>query len=205
MKRTPFINLAHWRKADKTFAVKPVAMGIMAATLSACDDAQVANIYSSVMECATENPDYVELCELAYQQALQEAAETAPKYSGEDDCENDFGINNCMTYTGSSQSWFMPAMAGFLFAQLLDDDLDIDFKKKKKRRASPLFMSKNRRSPVFGNWVSATGQSYGAFNTRKVKVSSQAFQPKPRTVTTTKRGGFGAMARATSSRSSWGS
>ena len=204
MKRTRAIDLNSLRKADKSFVLKPAAVGVMAATLSACGDSEVANIYPNVMECAMDNPEFVELCQMAYEEALEEAAETSPKYIREDDCEADFGLNSCDTYSNYGGTWFMPAMAGFLFAQVIDD-IDFDLKKKKKKRYySPLFLPKNRKSPVFGNWVSATGKSYGAFNTKKVKVSSKAFAPKPRVTQTTKRGGFGNMARKVASRSGWG-
>ncbi len=205
MKRTRSIDLASLRKADKSFVLKPAAVGVMAATLSACGDSEVANIYPNVMECAMDNPEFVELCRMAYEDALQEAAEASPKYLREDDCEEDFGLERCVPYASHAGNWFMPAMAGFLFAQVIDD-MDFDLKKKKKKRyASALFLPTSRRSPVFGNWVSATGQSYGAYNTRQVKVSSKAFAPKPKVTSTTKRGGFGSMARKVASRSSsWG-
>ena len=205
MKRSRQIELANLRKADKPLPLKPITVGVMAATLSACGDSEVANIYPSVMECAMDNPEFVEMCELAYEQAVEEAEQTSPKYARQDECEDDFGLSNCQPYTGMGNNWFMPAMAGFMMARMLDDDFDIDLKKKKKKRySSPLFMSKNRRSPVFGNWVAATGKSYGSFNTRQTRVSSKAFAAKPKVTKTTSRGGFGKMARTVASRSSWG-
>ncbi|MDP6967576.1 MAG: DUF1190 domain-containing protein [Gammaproteobacteria bacterium] len=203
MKRTRNISLANLRKADKPLPLKPLTIGVMAATLSACGDSEVADIYASVMECAAENPDFVEVCEAAYEQALQEAEDTSPKYTRQGDCESDFGTQACVPHSSMGNNWFMPAMAGFMMARMFDSDFDLK-KKRRKRYSSPLFMSKSRRSPVFGNWVSARGQSYGAFNTKRVKVSSKAFAPKPKVTKTIQRGGFGSMASKVASRSSWG-
>ena len=66
MKRTQNIDLGAMRKAPKLFAFKPLALAVTAGTLIGCsDDSEQAKIYTSADECAVNNPDQVEQCQLA--------------------------------------------------------------------------------------------------------------------------------------------
>ena len=88
-KRTKHINLTRMRKS---LAVKPLAVGVAGMFLSACsDNRQPADIYTSVDDCTSDNPDAADECQAAYQQAIDEAARTSPKFSSVADCEYEFG------------------------------------------------------------------------------------------------------------------
>ena len=72
----------------KSFTVKPLALGIAVIFLAACgEEKQDAIIYTNADECADANPNMVEQCKTAYQEAIAEAQRTGPKYNSARDCE----------------------------------------------------------------------------------------------------------------------
>lgn len=202
MKRTKNIDLSRMRKSSKHFHLKPLVIGLTAATLVACGGTRDAQVYKDIGDCVQDNPNLQKQCEAAYQNALAEAQKSGPKYRSERDCISDFGRDNCDTYTNSQgQSWFMPAMAGFMFSQLLNRN---DY------QSAPLYTSYSRFSPHYGKWSSVDGNLYGSRRYGKIKVGNDAFKPKPAVTRTMSRGGFGSTVSAksrwagSSSRSSWG-
>lgn len=191
-KRTKHIDLSRMRKA---FAVKPLTLGIASVLLSACaDDRQQAQIYTSVDDCNNDYPDARDQCQAAYQQAVEEAARTSPKFSTVNDCEHEFGTNQCRQVTNESGSFFMPFMAGYMVSQLLSP---------RSYYSQPLFTSYSPYSSFRSRWVSADGHVFnGDVRKRSYKVSPSQFKPKPTVTRTISRGGFGSSVRA---KSSWGS
>ncbi|WP_034475303.1 DUF1190 family protein [Aestuariibacter salexigens] len=189
-KRTSSINLSRMRKA---FALKPISAGVAAVVLSGCGDRQEAFIYSSVDECVNDNPEYATQCQSAYQQALEEARRTGPKYNSEYDCEYEFGANQCRVQDVGGGSFWMPMMAGFMIGNLVSN---------RSYYYQPMYTSYSRYSPLRYRWMMADGRDYGDLRTRKVRVREDAFKPKPAVNRTIKRGGFGSSVRA---KSSWGS
>lgn len=200
-KRSQSIHLPQLRK---WFAVRPVAAGIAVTFLTACgEDPMEANLYQSVAQCASDNPNYVSECSFAYQEAVEEAERIAPRFSNEYDCEYEFGDNNCQYIENRNGSFFMPFMAGFMLSRFLNNDIDIDLKKKKKKRyySQPLFTSYSRRSHLRNQWFTSDGKSYGGLHKRSAKVYQSSFKPKPSASKTLSRGGFGKSVARTSSRS----
>ncbi|MFT5707289.1 MAG: hypothetical protein ACI9ES_001580 [Oceanospirillaceae bacterium] len=203
MKRTQNIDLTAMRKAPKMFAFKPLAFAVTATTLVGCsDDTQESQVYRTVDDCVSGNPDQAQQCELAYKQAEAEAIKSGPKYSSLAACIEDFGEQNCNSYTSqNNQSFFMPFMTGYLISSLIGGN---------NYRSAPLYTSYSRRSPAYGKWTSTDGNLLGSANSNKVKVSSNDFKPKPTVRRTMSRGGFGSTIAAKSrfggksSRSSWG-
>ncbi|MDX1452322.1 MAG: DUF1190 domain-containing protein, partial [Oleiphilaceae bacterium] len=125
MKRTKSINLARMRKSHKSFRLKPLIVSIAAFSLTGCSDSRKADIYSSVEHCKNDNPTAGLLCETAYQQAVDKAAKSGPKYRSKSDCESDFGLRNCVPYRSPNGAHlFMPAVAAFALARTLEDDED---------------------------------------------------------------------------------
>ncbi|NAW63723.1 DUF1190 family protein [Photobacterium halotolerans] len=195
MKRTKDVNLSGMRKQWRPFAIAPVTAAITAGLLTGCSDPQEdAVIYHTVNDCKDDNPGYSEQCEAAYQNALQEAERTAPKYKNLQDCTTEFGMNSCMKST--ENNWFMPAMAGFMFARLLDSN--------RGYYSQPMFSSYYPGSRYYGRWTTADGYDYGSYRYKnsKIKVGTEQMKPKPTVSRTISRGGFGSSAAA---KSSWGS
>ncbi|GAA3544759.1 DUF1190 domain-containing protein [Zobellella aerophila] len=189
MKRSKRLLLS--RMADRIG--KPVGAAIAGSVLlSACgnNDTEV-QVYRSADDCRGDNPSLAEQCQASYQQALAEAAETAPKYDLRQDCEADFGGGSCVPYQYQGNSWFMPAMAGFMFGRMLDRDRYIN---------TPVYTSRNPYSPYYGHWSTANGYRLGkASYGKRMPVGKEALAPKPKVTRTISRGGFGSTAQAKSS------
>lgn len=195
MKRSQAINLEKMRKQSlSSFVVKPLAVGIATAGLVACSDTQEGQVYRNVNDCADDNPGNELQCETAYERALSESAASGPKYRTIDDCKVDFGKSNCVPYQSQSgQNWFMPAMAGFIFARALD--------RNNYYHSTPVYTSYYRHSPFYGSWVGTDGSNYGRMRYGRINVDKKAFKPKPMVKRTISRGGFGSKVAA---KSSWG-
>jgi uncharacterized protein YgiB involved in biofilm formation len=113
-KRSASVTLSQMRKV---FSPKPLALGVAAICLTACgEEQQEANIYTSANDCISHNPDAVEQCNTAYEEAVQEAERTAPRYNSQQDCEYDFGVDRCRTHSSSGGSFFIPFMAGYMIS-----------------------------------------------------------------------------------------
>ncbi len=192
MKRTKSINLGRMRKTTDRLSLKPISLAIASITLAACSDTRQASVFRDANECSFQNPGLEEECQIAYEEALKDASDTAPKYQSRRECEAEFGNNACTNYNASSGSMFMPAMAGFMFARALD---------RNRYNHSPVFTSYNSRSPFYGDWVTADGYRYGSNRHSTITVGNKAFKPKPKVTRTMSRGGFGSTVSA---KSSWG-
>lgn len=189
-KRSKIVNLPRMRKF---FAVKPLAVGVAGVFLSACsDNRQDAVIYQTIDDCVDDNPGAATQCEAAYEQALAEAYRTGPKFNSMDDCQYEFGPNQCQYVQGNSGSFFMPFMAGYMVSSLLSP----------RYYYQPMYTSYSRYSPMRYRWMAADGYDYGDLRRKHFKVGSNAYKPKPTVNKTMKRGGFGSSVRA---KSSWGS
>lgn len=195
MKRSTTINIDHMRSfAQRRVRVKPLAVAIAAASLMACSSREPVVAYDDVAQCVAQNPELAGECRTAYDAAQMKAEKTAPKYQSLADCQAEFGPENCVQQPGpQGQSWFMPAMAGFMLGRALDRN---DY-----YRAAPLFTSYSRNSPAYGRWTTADGMSYGSRSNRTFKADPDAFKPKPAVTRTMSRGGFGSTVAA---KSNWG-
>ncbi len=189
MKRTKQIDLATMRKAASRKSPSTKSLMLTGTLLLAgCgSSSQEAMIFSTAEQCISENPDSRAECEKAYDSAVAEAKRTAPKYNSQRACEMEFGHSQCRQ-SESNSGWFLPAMGGFMLGRLMSGGYDYG-------RPSPLFGYRN-------SWVGADGTSYGGRYDRRIKVPPKAFKPKPATVKTISRGGFGSKIQA---KSSWGS
>lgn len=192
-KRSSTINLARMRKS---FALKPLALGVASIFLTACsDDRKEGIIYTSLDECLGNNPaSGADACKSAYQEALDEANRTGPKFGSEYDCEYEFGPNQCRTVNTSSGSFFMPFMAGYMVSNLLSPS---------RYYTQPMFTSYSRHSPFRSRWVMSDGYVFGGdIRDRRYRVKDSTYTKKPAVTRTMKRGGFGSSVRA---KSNWGS
>lgn len=193
MKRSKNINIEHMRSfAQSRVRIKPLAIAIAAATLMACSSREEVVAYDDIAQCVAENPGRDAQCRTAFETATEKAINSGPKYRTLADCQAEFGPENCVVQQGpTGQSWFMPAMAGFMLGRALDGGY----------RSAPLFTSYSRTSPAFGRWTTVDGNTYGSRARRTFKADADAFKPKPVVTRTMSRGGFGSTVAA---KSSWG-
>ena len=217
MKRTKNINQNAFRKSWRSYRLAPVAVAVSAVfMLSACEESdETVSLYTNAQDCSQANPSQAEQCTIAYNNALQEAAKTAPKYATQADCIAEFGESMCtqapaqagIAGTSSTEgeqtaqaqsggSMWMPLMMGYMMGRMMGGSA----------ASQPLFSSKNPASPANGKFVDATGKSYGpaAAGGRSISVPKTAMAPKPPTTSTVTRGGFGDSVnkQATAQRSS---
>jgi uncharacterized protein YgiB involved in biofilm formation len=193
MKRTQTVSLALLRKAPRPFALRPLAVAVAGASLMACGQSRDAVIYSNVQECYADNPNNVAVCDTAYQGALEKSRDSAPKYGAQNECETQYGINNCVEHRQENgTSWFMPAMAGFMLGRALSNN---------RRDYAPIYTSYAYGSPYYGRWGTANGNVFSKNAGGHVQVSEDTFKSKPAVTSTLSRGGFGSTAAA---KSNWG-
>ena len=106
LKRSASIALPQMRK---WFAIKPLTVCIGAMFLSACgEEPELASIYTSIDECASENANNMQECTSDYQEAKYEALRTSPNCEREGDCEFEVGDDNCDNVSHYSSSIFRP-------------------------------------------------------------------------------------------------
>ena len=195
MKRTKSINLDRMRKSAHLGRFKPIVYTVAAATLAACgNSSRDAQVYQDVAACVRDNPELGQQCEAAYQKALTDSYKSGPKYRNERECVEEFGSNNCVVYKApSGQSWFMPAVAGYLFARALD--------RRNFYHSAPLYTSHSLYSPFYGRWTTVDGSLYGRRQYGRIKVNEKVFDSKPPVTRTISRGGFGSTVAA---KAKWG-
>lgn len=196
MKRSRSINLASMRKVTGVFALKPLAFCIATLLAGCSNNEQQADIFKNLEECKSTYPDLSAQCEIAFNNALNTAQATAPKYNSMEDCVSEFGADRCVRHerADGGGSWFMPAMAGFMLGRALDNN---------RYNSAPMFTSSSYSSPYYNRWTTVDGNNYGDYRSQsRVRVDSDAFKPKPTVTKTISRGGFGSKSAAASS---WGS
>ncbi|WP_159654263.1 DUF1190 domain-containing protein [Vibrio atypicus] len=135
-------------------------------------------IYYDANECQDNNPEEAQQCELAYQDAMDEAERSAPRYKTERECEYDFREDDC--YYSSRYFSYIPRMSGFFYSTDLDD-----FDGYKKRYYSqPMYRFKK-------GYYSGTGSFYGSHRVQTVKMSSGSLRKGGTIGKAMSRGGFG--------------
>ncbi|ELM3736854.1 DUF1190 family protein [Edwardsiella piscicida] len=199
MKRTKHINRSAFRKR---WQMAPLALAVSAVFLLAgCEKSdETVSLYQNADDCSKANPSMSAQCKTSYDDALKEAAKTAPKYATSEDCIAEFGEGQCTQTpaqagmaptTGNTNaeaaqsggSFWMPLMAGYMMGRLMGGGFN----------QQPLFTPRGAASPANGQFVDASGKSYGPATAggRTMNVPKTAMAPKPATTTTVTRGGFG--------------
>lgn len=103
-------------------------MATTAFTLSACGtpDApprpppQPTLAYTSLETCKAEDAIPDAECDAAWVEAQNEAARSAPRYATREECEGQWGPEQCRPLTGGGGSFFGPLATGFIIGQLLN-------------------------------------------------------------------------------------
>lgn len=203
LKRTRSINKFTFRK---NFKIKPIALSLLVAfSVAACggsDDTEQLTIYSDVQDCISNNPNMANECRVVYNNAVQEAIETAPKYATVEECTADFGLENCQpipttaanstensaivdTQQASSGGFFMPLLAGYMMGKMMSGMGANNMAHK------PVYSPKDATGRPT-NFYDSSGKSYGAAQSgRTVNVPKSDLKSK--TAGTVQRGGFGKM------------
>lgn len=195
MKRTKNINKDRFRKVHTFWKYSALFLAISGSTLflTGCDDTENVSVYQTIQDCErnAQSTSAKEQCALDYQNALAQNKSTAPKYSSQSACEDEFGTNQCTTTnsTHSSVMWF-PLMSGYSSSHA-------------NYPSQPLYSSTRYGSPMQGKFVDAKGNSFGSYKPSGVSsVSRSALASKPAVTTTTTRGGFGSTVSTHAARSS---
>ncbi|SON48080.1 DUF1190 domain-containing protein [Vibrio tapetis] len=202
MKRSQRVILPSMRKDWSKINITPFAVAVSAVVIAGCSDSDPDNdarIYADVEDCSLDNPGYTEQCQAAYENAVNEAMRTAPRYASENDCRVEFPGEEC--FQPRNSSWFIPAMGGYLFSKMINNS--------RGYYSEPVYR-------YGGSWYSTNGRSYGSYNSgyNKVKIKTSEMKKKPAATRTMSRGGFGSTVSAKSSwsksssskssKSSWG-
>nr|WP_136250215.1 DUF1190 domain-containing protein [Ningiella ruwaisensis] len=187
MKRSCRINLSRMRKS---VSLAPLSLGLAGIFLSGCaDNRDDAQLFTSIDDCTNGYPGLRDVCTTTYQQALKDAEETGPKYDTEYDCEYDFGPNQCREENTIFGSFYMPLMAGYLVGNMVS----------RRPFYQPMYTSYSRYSPLRNRWFTPDGLDLGDIRKRNFKVKRSIFDKRPFNTSTLKRGGFGQMAKSSSS------
>ncbi len=174
-------------------------------TLTGCGDEPMVEgqVFPTVAACVAAGTPQGE-CQEAYNQALADNENDAPRFESQDLCEGEFGSGQCQQRFaggGGGGNFWVPLLGGFVIANAIDD---LDFDRKKKRRYAPIYMSRANGNYYYGgsNYGPMSRTSSGRYgfapDTLNRPVSAPRVQSRSDIAS---RGGFGGRA---SSRSSGG-
>lgn len=236
MKRSKHVVLQNFRKSIYAFPLAPIALAVSSLLLTGCDSNNnqttsgtssqpiVVGIFKNADECIAQYPSEAQACQQAYQNALNEAKRTAPRYASYEDCAADFGAEVCITEntantnashtsastltdadnSDTSRTTATHASGGhssFIIPALAGYMLGRSSGQFNSANAQPLFSSKQPGSPAYNRMVDTTGNNYGNNQTgRFTSAPASALQPKPAAQGISRRGGFGSTVAAAESR-----
>ena len=155
--------MTEMRKTKRSSKVALTTLTATAGTmaLSACgDDPWVeGQVFASVAECSAAGVSPLE-CQNAYNAALSDNINDAPRFESIDLCEGEFGSGQCRQLSaispGQPSNVWVPLLGGFVIAQMMSNgaDLDIDIDGHRRRKYAPLYRGKT------GGWYYG-GSNYG--------------------------------------------
>ncbi len=171
-------------------SLKLALMSASVLTVTACDNPQEVAIFETLEQCINDTGTDQKYCETNFQIAEREHIRAAPKYTAIADCEADFGAEKCETAPQTTQSGgsvFMPLMMGYMMGSMLSNSSRVG--------SQPLYRSKDNPA----NFRTADNHKVSG-KTGISKVPSNVAKAPATKMRTTRRGGFGATARASSGR-----
>jgi uncharacterized protein YgiB involved in biofilm formation len=103
-------------------------MATVSFSMTACSAPQRAPLpepdpalaYTSTAECIAANDVSDAECNAAYAEAQRQAAESAPRYATREECEGQWGPEQCRPLNTGGGSFFGPLATGFIIGQLLN-------------------------------------------------------------------------------------
>jgi uncharacterized protein YgiB involved in biofilm formation len=146
--------------------------------------------YTSVAECQAANDIPDADCDAAYAEAQRQAAETAPRYATREECEGQWGPEQCRPLNHGGGSFFGPLATGFIIGQLLNGGY---------RGGGPLYRGRD------GQYSNGYGGGYLSrdYRTGRTITNARDHTPEARQAptrvqsrtTVVSRGGFGGGGR----------
>jgi len=184
------------RTAKRSQSVALTTLTATAGTLalSGCGDdpAVEGQVFATVAECVAAGVGQNE-CQTAYNQALADNPNDAPRFESRDLCEGEFGQNQCEPRTEGSGSFWVPLLAGFVIANAIDD-IDID---RRKRRYAPIYRSSSNGNYYYGgsNYGPMTRTASGRYGFDRATLDRPVSAPRVQSrADIASRGGFGGRA-----------
>lgn len=158
--------------------------------LAPAAEADPALAYTSVSECRAANDVADAECDAAYAEAQRQAAEKAPRYASQEECEGQWGPDQCRPLNTGGGSFFGPLATGFIIGQLLNGG--------GYRGGGPLYRDWDGRysNGYGGGYLArdyATGRTYA--NRNDVDVARKAPPRAQSRTAVVSRGGFGGGGR----------
>ncbi|QIZ76194.1 DUF1190 domain-containing protein [Ferrimonas lipolytica] len=209
MKRSSNVRLARFRKSIPTATGVALSVSLVLSGCSPAEMQETAQIYSNAEECKAVYPDQPQLCDQVFSSAQMDHLTTAPRFTSQAECENEFGAEACQPAPEGSEgnpeagqasaesgggSWFMPMMMGYMMGNMMSGG--------RSTRYTPVYGSRSKTSPLNGKIFTGNGTVVGKAGDRTVRTTPSAFQKPSAPTRVTRSGGFGKMAAAKSSSSS---
>lgn len=185
-------------KRSRTLQVTSV-MATVSFSMAACGAPQPglpsaepdpALAYTSLVECKTARDVSEAECDAAQAEAQRQAAETAPRYATQEECEGQWGPEQCRPLnTSGGGSFFGPLATGFIIGQLMNGGY---------RGGGPLYRDRNGQfsNGYGGGYLSRdyrTGRTVA--NRNDVDVARKAPARAQSRTAVVSRGGFGGGGR----------
>lgn len=145
--------------------------------------------YQTLADCRLDDQFTDEQCEASFKAAEAENDATAPRFTDQPTCEEQFGQGNCVPKQQNGTSFFVPFLAGYVVAEVIDEIGDAA-----RYRGRPYYRDR------FGGYSLPGGRMLSTdYVTGRPRVTSDALAPaRAATPTRTQsrsavisRGGFG--------------
>lgn len=173
-----------------------IALGSASVTLMGCESKQEALVFENIEQCVESQQLPEVACKLEFEKALAAHQNSAPRFSDKSTCEADFGANGCVSHNSGGQSFFIPLMAGYMLASIVNSGSSYRYGGFGSSYSQPLYRT---RSDFGSNY--RTADNYQVSSTGgKSSIPTSVSAPQTRAVTMS-RSGFGSTASA---RSGWG-
>jgi len=199
-KRSKNIDLNKMRKGQ---IVSSLLVAGAALTSIGCEEEEKkekVTIVESVEDCVKETKLTKKECEVARANAIVAAEKSAPKFSDQKSCEEQFGYGRC---NGGNNGVFMPLMTGFMIGNMMNSGSHHHY--------TPVYTSGTGSNT---RYVGSSGSTIGSPGQRSYSVPTSVTRVQPRSTVSSTKSAYRARAAAkattaktttTTSRSGWGS
>ena len=192
-------NMRKTKRSGKV-VLTTLTAGAGTMALSACGGSSdvEGQVFQTVAECTSAGVASNE-CQEAYNQALADNPNDAPRFETADLCEGEFGPGQCqqqrqeaMGVPGATSFW-VPLLGGFVIGNAIGD-IDID---RRKRKYAPVYRSRANGNYYYGgsNYGPMTRNSNGRYGMSPDTFNRPVSAPRVQTrADIASRGGFGGRA-----------